>query len=52
VGEVSNSYREDLKKKIKDKFNQLKNDNEQSCEQECIMFLRNNYSEIERALKN
>ena len=37
---------------MKTKFNQIKQDNEQSCEQECIMFLRNSYTEVERALKN
>jgi Na+/phosphate symporter len=37
---------------MKVKFSQIKSDNEQSCEQECIMFLRQSYTEIERALKN
>jgi len=37
---------------MKQKFNQIKQDNDQSCEQECVMFLRNSYTEIERALKN
>lgn len=43
---------DDLKEKMKQKFNQIKQDNDQSCEQECIMFLRQSYTEIERALKN
>jgi hypothetical protein len=37
---------------MKQKYLNLKADNEQSCEQECIMFLRQSYTEIERALKN
>lgn len=43
---------EELKDKMKNKFNQIKQDNEHTCEQECIMFLRQSYTEIERALKN
>jgi hypothetical protein len=31
---------DDLKEKMKQKYLNLKQDNEQSCEQECIMFLR------------
>ena len=52
VGDVKPKYFEDLKEKMKQKYNQIKQDNEQSCEQECIMFLRQSYTEIERALKN
>jgi len=30
----------------------MKQDNDHTCEQECLMFLRQSYTEIERALKN
>jgi hypothetical protein len=49
---VKEHYLEELRKKMKAKLEQLKQDNEQSCEQEAIMFLRQNYTEIERAMKN
>ena len=52
VGDVKEKFLEEFKEKMKTKFNQIKQDNEQSCEQECVMFLRNSYTEIERALKN
>lgn len=52
VGDVKEKYLEDLKEKMKQKYLNIKTDNEQSCEQECIMFLRQSYTEIERALKN
>ena len=52
VGEVKDKFLEQLKEKMKQKYHYVKQDNEQSCEQECIMFLRQNYTEIERALKN
>lgn len=52
VGEIKSDYLGDLRDKMKNKFNQIKQDNEQTCEQECIMFLRQSYTEIERALKN
>ena len=52
VGEGKNKFLEQLKEKMKQKFHYIKQDNDQSCEQECIMFLRQNYTEIERALKN
>lgn len=37
---------------MRDRFQLLKQDNDHSCEQECVMFLRQSYTEIERALKN
>lgn len=52
VGEVKLDFLNDLKEKMKSKFNIIKQDNEQTCEQECVMFLRQSYTEIERALKN
>ena len=52
VGEVKEKFLDDLKEKMKQKYLNIKADNEQSCEQECIMFLRQSYTEIERALKN
>lgn len=52
VGEVKDKFLEQLRDKMKQKYHYVKQDNEQSCEQECIMFLRQNYTEIERALKN
>ena len=30
----------------------LKQDNDHTCEQECLLFLRQSYTEIERAMKN
>lgn len=52
VGEVKEDFIENLKTKIKNKFEQIKIDNEHSSEQECIMFLRSSYTQIEKALKN
>lgn len=52
MGEVKEDYFDDLKEKMKTKFQQIKQDNDHTCEQECIMFLRQSYTEIERALKN
>jgi hypothetical protein len=52
VGDVKERFLEDLKDKMKNKYTQLKMDNDQTCEQECVMFLRQSYTEIERALKN
>ena len=40
VGEIKDQYMDDLKEKMKQKYNQVKQDNAQYCEQECIMFLR------------
>ena len=52
VGDDKEKFLDDFKEKMKQKYNQIKQDNDQSCEQECVMFLRNSYTEIERALKN
>lgn len=52
VGEVKEDFIENLKTKIKNKFEQIKIDNEHSCEQECMIFLRSSYGQIEKALKN
>lgn len=52
VGEVRDKFMEQLKEKMKQRFHYVKQDNEQSCENECVMFLRDRYIEIERALKN
>jgi hypothetical protein len=52
VGDVKEKFFEDLKEKMKNKYLTIKQDNEHSCEQECIMFLRQSYTEIDRALKN
>lgn len=52
VGEVKEKFLEQLKEKMKQKYLYVKQENDQSCEQECIMFLRQSYTEIERALKN
>jgi hypothetical protein len=52
VGDVKEEYEEMLLKKMKNKFNQIKQDNDHTCQQECLMFLRESYTEIERALKN
>jgi hypothetical protein len=37
---------------MKQRYDFVKNDNAHLCEQESIMFLRQQYTEIERALKN
>jgi hypothetical protein len=52
VGDVKEEYMAELKNRVKQKMEQYRNDNEQQCEHECMMFLRQNYTEIERALKN
>lgn len=40
VGEVKDDFIDNLKIKMKDRYNLVKQDNEHSCEQECVMFLR------------
>lgn len=40
VGEVKEQYLETLRSKMKARFEVLKQDNDHSCEQECLMFLR------------
>lgn len=52
VGEVKDNFLENLKTRIKNRYDMIKQDNDHSCEQECTMFLRQSYIEIERALKN
>jgi len=52
VGDNKEKFLGDFKHKMKQKYLNIKQDNDQSCEQECIMFLRQSYTEIERALKN
>lgn len=52
VGDIKEDFVDNLKTKMKNRYELLKQDNEHSCEQECIMFLRQSYTEIERALKN
>jgi len=52
VGDVKEEYLENLRDKMKNKYQQIKQDNDHTCEQECLMFLRQSYTEIERALKN
>lgn len=52
VGEIKEDFIDNLKTKMKNKYDQIRQDNDHTCEQECIMFLRSSYAEIERALKN
>ena len=40
VGEVKDKFLDQLKEKMRQKFHYVKQDNDQTCEQECIMFLR------------
>lgn len=49
---MKNQFLEQLKEKMKQKLQYVKQDNEQACEQECLLYLRQSYTEIERALKN
>jgi len=52
VGDVKEDFLDNLKKKMTNRYDMLKQDNDHTCEQECLLFLRQSYTEIERALKN
>lgn len=40
VGDVKEDFADNLKKRIKNRYEMIKQDNDHSCEQECTMFLR------------
>ena len=52
VGEVADEFADQLKEKMKQRYSLVKQDNEHHCEQQCQIYLRQAYTEIERALKN
>lgn len=52
VGDVREEYIRQLKEKMADKLEQYKIDNINQTEQECYMFLNNNYESIEHKLRN
>lgn len=52
VGEVQRQFLVELKDKMKHKFKQVKMENEKIAEEQCLMFLQQNYVSIEKKLKN
>jgi chromosome segregation ATPase len=52
VGDVSEEFKKDLKEKMKQKFSQIKAENEKVTRQEAEVFLQNFFAPIEQKLRN